>query len=122
MACAELAHVLEITQATRRVAAAQPLIELGVAWRCVLATIVERPVQGEHAARRQERRYTGEQLLDLRPGNDVAGIGAEHRVGRHARKWLVDIELDRLEEPRRLRLFAPEANAGQILGDVARLP
>src|SRR5256885_10092918 len=43
MARGELADVLEIAQAARRVTAAQPPIELGVARRCVLAALVDRP-------------------------------------------------------------------------------
>src|SRR3954470_21071652 len=93
-----------VTQAALRVAPSQPRIEGLIARRGVLAAVIERAVHGEHAAVRQQAADAAHHALDLRPGNDVQRIGSEDGVNRQFWKWMINIELDRLEQPRRLRL------------------
>src|SRR5258706_2640615 len=75
----------DVAQAAARIALAQHRVEARVALGRVPPAVVERTVKGEHAARGQQPADAFEHPLDLRPGQDVAGIGGKKRGRRQFR-------------------------------------
>lgn len=73
-------------------------------------------VDGEDAARGQQRGDALEHAFDLRPGHDVAGIRGERGVDIELREGPTDVEGDRR------RIGDPLADIRQVVRDVARLP
>ena len=115
--------VLEVAYAAVRIALAQPGVEGAVAVAGVVAAVVERAVQRQHAARGQVGAGQREQLLHQRPGHDVRGVGAEHDVeGAVGPVAAGQVEQQRRAQVGRRVRGMPGAYAGVVLGQVAGLP
>src|SRR5712671_3388474 len=94
---------LDIAQPAARIALAQHRVEARVALGRVSPAVVEGTINRERAARGQQPADAFEHPLDLRPGQDVAGVGGKTRVGRDVGPRAIDVELERPAQVRRAR-------------------